>query len=515
MNETIQAILQRVMDAGIDYVPTVLGALGILVLGWLIALVLRTLVIRVLRRTTIDDRLGEWITGRKDIEVESAAGSVVFWIAMLFVVMAVFQTLRLTDLAEPLNVFLTELSLFASRLGGAAALLLLAWAVATVVRNVLSGILGRVDLDRRLGAVRDDGAAAPALTASISQAGYWLVFLLFLPAVLGALALEGLLQPVQALIDELLGFLPNLLGAGVTLAIGWFVASLVRRITANLGTAAGLDRAGERLGLKPVLGQMNLSALIGYVVYGLILIPVLIATLNTLELDAVTAPASQMLGSILAAIPMLFGAVLVVFVAYVVGRVLANLVQTVLAGAGFDNISVGLGLSRTQFEGRSPSQIAGMLILVTIMLLASIESANLLGFESLSALIRDFLVLGGRIVFGLVLLAVGLFLAKLAAGTIAASGLRHGPWLAMAARVSILVLSGAVALRHMGLANEIITVAFGTLFGGVAVAAVLAFGLGSRHVATRLVDEWMDRWSGTRDSANAPPAKDSESAEGA
>ena len=58
MNETIQAILQRVMDAGIDYVPTVLGALGILVLGWLIALVLRTLVIRVLRRTTIDDRLG-------------------------------------------------------------------------------------------------------------------------------------------------------------------------------------------------------------------------------------------------------------------------------------------------------------------------------------------------------------------------------------------------------------------------------------------------------------------------
>ena len=42
----------------------------------------------------------------------------------------------------------------------------------------------------------------------------------------------------------------------------------------------------------------------------------------------------------------------------------------------------------------------------------------------------------------------------------------------------------------MGLANEIITLAFGLLLGTVAVAAALAFGFGARDVAGRIVDEW-------------------------
>lgn len=494
MNETLQAMMEQVMELGVGYVPSVVGALGVLVLGWIVALALRAMVVGALRRTTLDNRLAQWVTGGREVSVERYVGTIVFWVVMLFVVMAVFQALSLTTLTQPLNVLLSDLSRFAPRLGGAAILLLVAWAVATVLRNVVSGLLRRMDLDRRLSDTQGEPAAV-SVSGSIGEAIYWLVFLFFLPAVLGALALEGLLAPVQSLVDELLGFLPNLFGAGITLAVGWFVAGLVRRITTSLTAAAGVDQLSDRVGLGKVLGTMTLSALLGLVVYVFVLIPVLIAALNGLQLAAVTAPASDMLASILAAIPLLFGATLVIFVAYVVGRVVSNLAQTVLAGAGFDNVLVGLGLARARFDGRSPSELAATLILVTVMLFASLEAASLLGFGALSVLISDFLVLGGHVVFGLVILGIGLFLANLAGGTITASGVRQANWLALAARLSIVVLAGAVALRQMGLANEIITLAFGLLIGALAVAAALAFGLGARDAAGRVVDRWMEEWN--------------------
>jgi hypothetical protein len=58
------------------------------------------------------------------------------------------------------------------------------------------------------------------------------------------------------------------------------------------------------------------------------------------------------------------------------------------------------------------------------------------------------------------------------------------------AQVAILVLGGAVALRQMGLANEIINLAFGLLLGAVALATGLAFGLGGREVAGEELRDW-------------------------
>jgi hypothetical protein len=74
--------------------------------------------------------------------------------------------------------------------------------------------------------------------------------------------------------------------------------------------------------------------------------------------------------------------------------------------------------------------------------------------------------------------------------------------LASVARVAILVLVGAMALRQMGIANEIVNLAFGLLVGAIAVAAALAFGLGSRDLAGRQ----MERWVSDADAGEGPAA---------
>ena len=486
----LEDIMSRSTELFGGFLPNLIGALGILVIGWIVALVASAIVRGALKRTTLDNRLAELATGGKPIPIERHVGTAVYWVIMLFVVVAVLQALNLTIVAEPLNALLGQLGTFVPQLVGALILLLMAWVVATVLKKVVSGSLRALKLDERLGGADE---SATSIANNLGEAVYWLVFLLFLPAILGTLALEGLLQPVQALVDDLLGFLPNVLGAGLILAVGWFIANLVRRIITNLLASVGADGLASRVGLADALGTIKISGLVGLVVYVLILLPVLTAALNALGIDAVTAPVSDMLGSILNAIPMLFGVMVLLSIAYFVGRVVADLIGNVLASAGFDSILTKLGLAKAPAEGGRPSDVVSTLVLVAIMLFASIEAAGMLGFEVLGELISRFLVLGGQIVLGLIIFGVGLFLANLADRTVRASATAQAGLLAMSARVSIIVLASAMALRQMGVANEIITLAFGLLLGAIAVAAALAFGLGARDVAGSAVEDWSKR----------------------
>jgi hypothetical protein len=314
--------------------------------------------------------------------------------------------------------------------------------------------------------------------------------------ILSTLQLTGLLAPVQTLLDKALAFLPNLLAAAVALVVGWFIAHLVRRIVTNLLAAAGADRLGAESGVSKAIGQASLSAAVGTVVYVLILIPVVIAALNALQIDAVTAPASNMLNSLLAAIPAIFAAAIVLALSYMVGRVVAELVSRALAATGFDRAFAAMGLAggSAVAPGRAPSAIAGQLVLIAIMFFAAIEAAGLLGFTALQVLLSGLLVQAGHVLLGLVVFGVGLYLAGLAARVITASaGL-----LSRAARVAIVVLAGAMALRQMGLANEIVNLAFGLVVGAIAVAVAIAFGLGAREAAGRQVEEWIQAYRGRR-----------------
>jgi hypothetical protein len=176
-------------------------------------------------------------------------------------------------------------------------------------------------------------------------------------------------------------------------------------------------------------------------------------------------------------------------VAYVAGRLVSALVTNLLAGIGFDTILVRLGLGRQPAPGRrTPSDVVGYLVFLAIMLVATTEAARQLDFVVLADLIARFMVFAGEIILGLIIFAIGLFLANLAASVIETSRATHAGLLAVAARVAIIVLAGAMALRQMGVASDIINLAFGLLLGAIAVAVALAVGLGSRDIAAREVE---------------------------
>jgi hypothetical protein len=210
-----------------------------------------------------------------------------------------------------------------------------------------------------------------------------------------------------------------------------------------------------------------------------------------------------MVDKILAFVPNVLTAVLILVAAYFVGRVLAGLVTSVLAAVGVDRLAERAGVVRATESAEGalgaklprvvPSRIAGTVVLVVTVLFAAMEAFNVIHFEQLSSMVNEILGLVARIVLAVIIFGVGVALANLAARAIGSTTTKNAQVLSIAARVSILVLAGAMALRQLGLANEIINLAFGLLLGGIAAAVAIAFGVGGRQVAGRELERWVDR----------------------
>jgi hypothetical protein len=478
-------------------VPRLVMALLALVVGWVIALIGSSITRSILKRTSVDNKVANWAAGEDSPKppVEGMAARIVFWVLMIFAFVAFFTVLGLNNVATPLRGFLDEVFAFLPQLLSAAVLLGVAWLVATGLRFGVTRILAATGIDARFGA-EVEGTTAPS--KALGETVYWLVFLFFLPAVLGVLNLEGLLGPVNELLAKVLAFLPNLFAALLILGLGWLMARVVQRIVSSVLSASGADGLGERVGLGNVLGERKLSVLAGLVVYIMVLIPVVIAALDALSLDALTGPASGMLDSILAAVPHIFGAVVIVFVAYLVGRLASELITQLLASAGFDGFLERIGFRRSSAdaEAKKPSQLVGWIAMVAIMLFATIEAFNMLGFVAIADIVTAFTEFAANVLVGVMILAVGLYFANVAAGAIKSSGSANAAFLGLAARGAIMVLAGAMALRQAGLAEDIINLAFGLLLGSVAVATAIAFGIGGRDIAARKLDKWTNKSAG-------------------
>jgi hypothetical protein len=293
-------------------------------------------------------------------------------------------------------------------------------------------------------------------------------------------------------VDEILRALPRIFEAAIILLIGWIVARIVRQVVTNLLAGAGLDAFGDRWGVQDALGSQKLSAVIGTVVYVLIFIPVAIAALDALEIDAVSQPASEILTTVLVAVPAIFAALLLLGVAYFVARAVSGFVTNALTGVGFNNVLGWIGLGSAEGAGgQTPSQVVGYLAWLAIMLFAVIEASELLGAGLLADLISQFLLAAGSIVAGLVIFGLGLYFAGVADRVIRGTGGSQAHLLAPVARVSIIVFSSALALRQTGIAQDIVNLAFGITLAAIAVAVALAFGLGGRDLAAKEIDTWL------------------------
>jgi hypothetical protein len=468
-----------------------IGALLVLLVGWLVARFIANVVRKLLSKTNLDNRAVEMTSGEKVPSLEEGIARIIYYALMLLVLVGFFEVLGLELITEPLNNLLNTLLAFIPNLLAAAVLVVAAWLVATILRGLTRRILETANVDRRVSDQIE--AEQTQLSKAFSEGVYWLVWLVFLTPILGALGLQSLVAPLTNMFNEALAYLPNLVAAAVILLVGWFVARIVQRLVTSFLDAVEVDKFGERIGLKRVMGEQSLANLLGLIVFILILLPVVIAALDALQLVSLTTPLTDMLGTILDAIPAIVGAFIIVAVAAIIGRLVGDLVANLLAGLGFDNVLVSIGISSATPSSRTtPSKVVGYIVLIAIILLALLSATSLLNFPALTDVITQFIAFAWNILIGLVIFGIGLWFAGLVSRGIEASNIPQKRLAALFARIAVIVFAASMALGQMGLASSIVNLAFGLTLGAVAVAVAIAFGLGGRDVAARELNSWVE-----------------------
>ncbi len=485
----------KVASLIIEKVPYMLWALLILVVGWLVALIISKALAAALRKISLNKKFADMAkedTSIKHVKMEQWISKGVYYLLLLVVLVFFFHALQFGDASEPFKKLLNQVFEYLPQIISAGLLVLVAWAIASILRTVIVVVLGRLNLDVRIAGKLESKTEKPVpVTKTIAGAVYWLVFLIFVPLVLEALGLKkGLLEPVSVMLQKVLAFLPQLIGAIIILLVGWFIARIVQKIVVNFLSSAKADQLGEQIGLKSADQKHSLSKTVGTIVYILILIPVLVAALQQLAIEAISTPLSEMLSNVAQSAPNIFYAAVIILVACIIGRVVAELIKNLLTGVGFDSVPVKLGIGKKTASGElTPSEAVGKLALVGIVFFAIIEACVRLGFNTLANLGTKFMLFAGDVILGLVIFSMGLFLANLAV-TLIKGKIGHSDLVAFLVRICILVFAGAMALNRMGFANDIINMAFGLLLGAVAVAIAIAFGVGGREFAARKLQDW-------------------------
>ena len=466
------------------HIPQILGAIAIFALGWLLAVAARGAVRKILGMLSLNARI-EKTTG-SPLDAETPAALAVFWVIILAAVVASLNALDLSGLSGPLSTILNDILGFLPRLLAGSVLALVAWLLASLVRAGVRKALAAAPLNEKLTA---QAGMAP-MGQSVGNVLFWLVILLFVPAVLAALQLHGLLEPTQSMLSKTLEMAPNVFGAALIAIVGWLVAKIMRGLVSNLAASSGVDKLNQQVGMDE---SVKFSSLAGTLVYILILVPSLIAALDALKIDAISKPATSMLNQLLSAVPNIIVAAVILLVTWYLVRFAADLIRKLLENAGIDAWPAKLGMGGVLAGALRPSQLAGVLLVFFGMLLAVVEAANQLGFEEVGGLVTTFLRFGGDILLGGAILVIGFWLSNVAHAALSQASEGQSA-LANVARIVILGLVIAMGLRAMGIANEIVQLAFGLTLGAVAVAIALSFGLGGREAAGKLMEHWLAKF---------------------
>src|SRR5579884_2104170 len=381
-------------------------------------------------------------------------------------------------------------------------ILVATWIVARVVKWVLQKAIDRTPaLRKHITGPRDETVGHQLGT--IAKLIIWLVGIM---AALQFLGFPQILAPINELVNEIFSFLPHLIAAGLIFFVGLVVARIVQRLVETVLVAANVDGLLARVGIGSTEGTMrsdpaavppgaapaatraSIARAAGILVFALIIIPVAIAALQALEISSIAGPATDMLNDILAAIPRILGAALWFGIAFVIARFLKTIIEAILPPTGFDDAIRSTGvLPPSAF----PSRIVANIAMIAVILAASIEAAKQLGGDEIAIFLAQVTALGSKVIFGSLIIVVGIFLARIIANLVG-SGTGEGGYAQTIIRYAIIALFTAIGLTFMGLADQIVMLAFGLILGSAAVACAIAFGLGGRDAAARMAERWAD-----------------------
>lgn len=370
---------------------------------------------------------------------------------------------------------------------GAVLILVAAFVVASIVKSLVMKLLnkGKVSAVLEKADAAGPDSAAGTTKDFIGKLVYLLVFLLFVPAIFNVLGLSSVTGPINALLNTVWNYVPNVVGAVIVLVVGFMIAKLVRQLLIPVFDKLSINKLQEKAGIE-VSGADKLSFTLAYIVYVLILIPTIVMALEVLHISVISVPAVNMLNKIFTFIPSIFVGLVLIIIGCMIGKFAGQIVTKLIASAGLDAKLSALVETKNKIV---LSKFVGTVINAVVVIFFVVEGINVLKLEVLTDI--------GGVIIGYmpaVLGAIIIFAIAYVASSAAEKALdKNGMKLtAIVAKCAILVVAAFMILSQLGIAEEIVNSAFKLILAAIAVAFAIAFGVGGKDFASRTLKKLED-----------------------
>lgn len=360
-------------------------------------------------------------------------------------------------------------------------ILLLAFITAAIVKSLVVKLFTKTKLNTLIGKTDNGTGGKEKTVAFIGKLVHLLVFLLFVPGIFESLGMREVSSPILNLLNTLWGYLPNILAAVLVLWVGFFIARLVRDLLIPVFNRLKVNTLQEKAGIQ-VTDTGRLSDTLAYIVYVLILIPVIIASLQVLNIQAVSAPAIRMLDTIFKFIPNILASLVIIIIGCMVARFSGNIVESLIASAGFDaKLSEKL---ETKGNGFVLSKVIGKTVHTVMVVFFIVESFGVLHLSVLTG-IGNAVISYMPYILASALILIACYVCDGLAGKALLKG--NHTVLALVSKISIYTIGAFMVLSELGIAKEIVNTAFILIIAAFTTAFAISFGIGGRDFAGKVL----------------------------
>jgi hypothetical protein len=218
--------------------------------------------------------------------------------------------------------------------------------------------------------------------------------------------------------------------------------------------------------------------------------------------NLIVQPVREMLTRIMAYLPVLLGALVILIVGWLVAKAIRRLVDWLLKVTRFDTLADKTGISEVLRKGDlkiSAREVISGLVYWLIILMVLVMTVDALGLPKSSDVLAGLFAYVPKVIAALLVLVVAMFLASFVSGIVrTAAGNANLPKPEMFAGVSrwaIIIFAVTISLEQLGIASLLVTTTFNIILGGVCLALAIAFGLGGKDTVAKYLEELKKRRS--------------------
>ncbi|CAM4211576.1 mechanosensitive ion channel [Zobellia nedashkovskayae] len=367
---------------------------------------------------------------------------------------------------------------------GAILILIIGWFVAGFIKRLITKLIKRTKIDDKM------GTGKVVISSLIGKLIYFFIMIFVFMLALEKLGMTSVLDPVKNLLNGFTNYIPNIVGAGLVGYIGYMLATIVSELVGLSGDT--IQSLVPKLKLPENIDLVNI---LKKIVFIFIFIPLLITALNILNMDAISVPATHMLEQFFNAIPKILVAVIIIIIFVVGGKFVAGLLTDLLESLKLDGIVKKMNLGGVSSNTNLPKLI-GNIAFFFIVLFGITTALEKLEFAKLTEILDTLVGVSGNILFGLVILIIGNWIASIAHKAMAKD--ENNLFVASIVRMCILAIFLAMGLKTMGIGDDIINMAFGITLGTIAVTIALSFGLGGREAAGKQMERILNKFNNNK-----------------